>query len=221
MATVNNSTPIDYTAYNAPVNKAKSSAEDIQNRFLKLLTTQLKTQDPSNPMDNAQMTSQMAQISTVSGLESVNQSIKSLTDNQTSSQALLATMMIGRHAMLPGNDLKLQDGTAKALIDLPQSATGVVVTIRNASGAVVNEMKLGPQRSGQMTVSWDGKSTQGTLQPDGQYAVSVAAVNGNTAVEASVLKAVRISSVAMDKGNTSLVLETGQRMSVTDVRQII
>ncbi|GHD76206.1 flagellar hook assembly protein FlgD [Vogesella fluminis] len=221
MATVNSSTGIDYESYNVTKNKATSNAEDIQNRFLKLLTTQLKTQDPSNPMDNAQMTSQMAQISTVSGLESVNQSIKALSDNQSASQSLLATLMIGRHALIPGNEISLSSGAAKAVVDFPQSASNAVVTIKNAAGVVVSEIKLGAQTAGQLTVGWDGKNAAGVQQPDGQYSISVQAVNGSVAVDAKILNPVKISSVAIDKGVSSLVLENGKRMSMSDVTQLI
>lgn len=221
MATVNSSTGIDYESYNVTKNKATSNAEDIQNRFLKLLTTQLKTQDPSNPMDNAQMTSQMAQISTVSGLESVNQSIKALSDNQSASQSLLATLMIGRHALIPGNEISLSSGAAKAVVDFPQSASNAVVTIKNAAGVVVSEIKLGAQTAGQLTVGWDGRNAAGVQQPDGQYSISVQAVNGSVAVDAKILNPVKISSVAIDKGVSSLVLENGKRMSMSDVTQLI
>ncbi|MDC7707786.1 flagellar hook assembly protein FlgD [Vogesella indigofera] len=223
MATVNSATAtgIDYESFNVASNKAASNAEDIQNRFLKLLTTQLKTQDPSNPMDNAQMTSQMAQISTVSGLESVNASIKALSDNQSASQSLLATLMIGRYALIPGNEVSLNGGAAKAVVDFPQSASDAVVTIKNAAGVVVSEIKLGAQTAGQLTVGWDGKNAAGVQQPDGQYSISIKAVNGSVAVDAKILNPVKISSVAIDKGVSSLVLENGKRMSMSDVTQLI
>ena len=221
MATVNSATGIDFESYNVASNKAGSNAEDIQNRFLKLLTTQLKTQDPSNPMDNAQMTSQMAQISTVSGLESVNASIKALSDNQSASQSLLATLMIGRYALIPGNEVSLNGGAAKAVVDFPQSASDAVVTIKNAAGVVVSEIKLGAQTAGQLTVGWDGKNAAGVQQPDGQYSISIKAVNGSVAVDAKILNPVKISSVAIDKGVSSLVLENGKRMSMSDVTQLI
>lgn len=224
MATVNNTSTangIDYSTYNVQTNTAKSNAQDIQDRFLKLLTTQLKTQDPSNPMDNAQMTSQMAQISTVSGLENVNASVKALTDNQNASQSLLATLMIGRSALVNSGSVNLSGGAAKAVVDFPQSVTEATVTIRNASGTVLNEMKLGGQKTGQMTLSWDGKDAKGVAVADGDYAISIKASNGATAVDARVLSPTRISSVAIDKGVASLVLDNGKKMSMSDIAQII
>lgn len=201
--------------------KSTTDAAASQDRFLKLFVAQLNNQDPMNPMDNAQMTSQMAQISTVSGLESVNQSIKALSDNQSASQSLLATLMIGRYALIPGNEVSLSGGAAKAVVDFPQSASDAVVTIKNAAGVVVNEVKLGAQTAGQLTFGWDGKNEAGVQQPDGQYSISIKAVNGSVAVDAKILNPVRISSVAIDKGVSSLVLENGKRMSMSDVTQLI
>lgn len=74
----------------------KTAAEEQQDRFLTLLVTQLKNQDPLNPMDNAEMTSQMAQMSTVSGIEKLNTTLNSLVDNIGTSQSMQAASMIGK-----------------------------------------------------------------------------------------------------------------------------
>lgn len=221
VSSVSGNQAFNFESLNGQTKAKESSAEEIQNRFLKLLTTQLKTQDPSNPMDNAQMTSQMAQISTVSSLEAVNQSIKSLTDNQAASQSLMATLMIGRTALIPSTEMKVSGSQGQMVLDLAEAAGEVQVTITNQAGTVVNEMKLGSRPAGQLTLSWDGKNAQGTLQPDGQYKVSVRAVNGNTAVENSLLSPAKINSVAISAGVASLVLESGKKMSLSEVTQIV
>ena len=94
------------------------SAANTQDRFLKLLVTQMKNQDPLNPMDNAQVTSQMAQLSTVSGIDKVNSTLKALTDSMSAGQALSATGMIGHGALVPGSSLELKNGKAVAGLDL-------------------------------------------------------------------------------------------------------
>ncbi|MOA28211.1 Basal-body rod modification protein FlgD [compost metagenome] len=129
--------------------------------------------------------------------------------------------MIGRYALIPGNEVSLNGGAAKAVVDFPQSASDAVVTIKNAAGVVVSEIKLGAQTAGQLTVGWDGKNAAGVQQPDGQYSISIKAVNGTVAVDAKILNPVKISSVAIDKGVSSLVLENGKRMSMSDVTQLI
>ena len=89
-----------------------NTAEDAQNRFLKLLVTQLKNQDPLNPLDNAQMTSQLAQMSTVSGIEKLNSTLSGLVDSLGNSQTMQASAMIGKKVLVPGNKMLLAGGMA-------------------------------------------------------------------------------------------------------------
>ncbi len=93
----------------------------MQNRFLKLLTTQLKNQDPLNPMDNAQMTSQLAQMSTVSGIEKLNTTLGKMLDIYDSGQSMQAAGLIGKHVLVPGNTLPLAGG---------QALGGAMLTVR-------------------------------------------------------------------------------------------
>src|SRR5581483_11797495 len=84
-----------------------NSPDAIQNRFLTLLIAQMKNQDPSNPMDNSQLTTQMAQLSTVSGISQLNNSLSTLMSNLNSSQALSTANMIGHSVLAPGNSIQL------------------------------------------------------------------------------------------------------------------
>src|SRR5450830_976051 len=90
-----------------------------QDRFLTLLVTQLKNQDPLSPMDNAQITSQMAQISTVSGIDQLNATLQSMAASFSAGQSLQATAMIGHSVFVPGSTLQLQNGAAPFGVDLP------------------------------------------------------------------------------------------------------
>ncbi|RBH50825.1 flagellar hook capping protein, partial [Pseudomonas sp. MWU13-2860] len=100
-----------------------SSATDIQNNFLKLFVAQLRSQDPMNPMDNSQMTSQMAQISQVGGIQQLNQSMQALVGAQAASQSLMASSMIGKKVLVAGNDLPVNEAgggsTAGVLLNGP------------------------------------------------------------------------------------------------------
>jgi flagellar basal-body rod modification protein FlgD len=89
-----------------------TSAQGIQDRFLKLLVTQLQAQDPMNPMDNSQITSQMAQISQVSGMQTLNTAMQSLVQSQAANQSLMAATMIGKQALVPGNALNMTSGSS-------------------------------------------------------------------------------------------------------------
>ena len=130
MATVQStSTATDpFAAINAAGKSATASTSavaDQQDRFLKLLVTQLKNQDPLNPMDNAQMTSQLAQMSTVSGIEKLNATLNSLVDSVGNSQSMQAADMIGKSVLVPGSQLALSNGVAYAGINLAAAADQV------------------------------------------------------------------------------------------------
>jgi len=89
---------------------SQNATQASQDRFLTLLVTQLKNQDPLNPMDNSQVTSQMAQLSTVSGIEKLNSTVNTLSQSFKSGQNLQAANMIGRGVIAPGNRIGLIDG---------------------------------------------------------------------------------------------------------------
>ena len=99
---------------------SKKTVENPQDRFLKLLVTQLKNQDPLKPMDNAEVTSQIAQISTVSGIDKLNTTLQALTDDVGESLSMEATGMIGHSVFVPGTAVELNGGAAKMGIELEQ-----------------------------------------------------------------------------------------------------
>ncbi|MBP9059761.1 MAG: flagellar hook assembly protein FlgD, partial [Rhodoferax sp.] len=112
---------------NAAENTALSDSNSSQDRFLKLLVAQLNNQDPMNPMDNAQMTSQMAQINTVSGIQQVNETLKSMATQFTSMQVLQGSSMVGHDVLLNSNSLTRNEGIARGAIDLAGNTDAVNV----------------------------------------------------------------------------------------------
>lgn len=152
----------------------QGSAADSEQRFLKLLVTQLNNQDPLNPLDNAQLTSQLAQMSTVSGIEKLNGAVQSLLSQSGSGQVLQSAALIGRTVLVPGKELALKDGEATQFgVDLAGAADSVKVSVKNAAGDTVRTFDLGALPPGVKTVDWDGKTDTGTAAPDGAYRKSV------------------------------------------------
>jgi flagellar basal-body rod modification protein FlgD len=159
-----------------------NSPDAIQNRFLTLLIAQMKNQDPSNPMDNSQLTTQMAQLSTVTGISQLNNSLSTLMSNLNSSQALSTANMIGHSVLAPGNSIQLTSDTTKDAsgtettsqkavfgVNLSGTASSVVVTIKDSSGAVVHTTDLGTQAAGVVPVIWDGSNDTGGKVADGNH----------------------------------------------------
>ena len=130
-----------------------SSVDDQQNRFLKLLVTQLKNQDPLNPLDNAQMTSQLAQMSTVSGIEKLNTTLGGLVDSLGNSQTMQASAMIGKKVLVPGNKLALAGGQAIAGVGLASPADEVTVSVLLPPGRSSTMPSPGWRVSGRPQVS--------------------------------------------------------------------
>lgn len=121
------------------------AVEDMQNRFLTLLTTQLKNQDPLNPMDNAEVTSQLAQMSTVQGIEKLNALVSGLADT---AQMTDMASLVGRGVLVAGNQITLTSSGGIGGVDLPSDASSVKVTITDQSGLTVRTLDLGSLEAG-------------------------------------------------------------------------
>ena len=199
------------------------TSADSEQRFLKLLVTQLKNQDPLNPLDNAQLTSQLAQMSTVSGIEKLNNAFQSLLAQSSSNQVLQSAALIGRTVLVPGDDLALTQGTHTPFaVDMASAAESVKVTITNAAGAVVRNYDLGALPAGVKTLSWDGLGDNGAPMASGVYTLNVAATEGgNAKVVASALIYANVVSVAQGTNGVALDLGANRKASLGDVKLIL
>jgi len=198
-----------------------SVQEDSQSRFLTLLTTQLKNQDPLNPMDNAQVTSQLAQISTVDGIERLNTMLASLMDGQQSSEALQAAQLVGRGVFVPGKGLVLTDQGALGGFKLDGAADTVTVSIVDGNGLEVANVDLGAHEEGTHTFNWDGTALDGTAAAEGTYAVKVTATLGGETVGVTALELGQVSSVI--RGPSSVDVQVGSLgiFQLSEIQQII
>jgi flagellar basal-body rod modification protein FlgD len=205
----------------APTAATATNAESEQ-RFLKLLVTQLNNQDPLNPLDNAQLTSQLAQMSTVSGIEKLNSAFQSLLAQSGSSQVLQSANLIGRTVLVPGNDLALTPGTEVPFaVDVTGAAETVKVSITNAAGEVVRNFDLGALPPGVKTLEWNGLADNGAPVAAGVYTVNVGALGGDSKVVANALTYAKVSSVAQQGNGVSLDLGAGRKASLSDVKLIL
>lgn len=223
MTTIQNNTVS--TALLDSVNGTKSTtsgstAADVQDRFLKLLVTQMKNQDPLNPMDNAQVTSQMAQLSTVSGIDKLNTTLLSLITSSQQSQTFQAASMIGRSVLLDGNQFPLANGNGKFGIDLPSSADSVNITIRNVAGTAVKQIALGAQQAGVIPLQWAGDTDAGTMAPDGNYTFDITTKAGGQTIAASPLIYQGITSISNGSQGLMLNLSNNSSIGTNAVKQI-
>lgn len=223
MTTVKTSNAIDdlMAAMNPKTNTTKSTADAAQDRFMTLLVTQMRNQDPLNPLDNAQVTSQLAQLSTVTGIDKLNTTMQALMSSYQSSQTLQAADMIGRGVLVPGSSVNLVEGKSLLGLDLPSEADNVKITISDSTGATVRTIDLGPQKAGIVPVAWDGKTNSDTQAPDGKYTFKVKATFGTEKVDATTLSFGGVSSVTTNAQGVKLNLPGVGEFNMADVRQIL
>jgi flagellar basal-body rod modification protein FlgD len=187
------------TSSTAPVASASDTA--TADRFLKLLVAQMQNQDPLNPMDNAEITSQMAQINTVNGIQQLNTTVQSLSGQFTQMQALQGAALVGRDVIVPGNIMDIADGIGQGGFELTSPADNVRVEVLNAGGHVVDTMQLGAQSAGSHSFDWD--ATKGGT--DTNLTFRVTATSGATALSSTAL--MRDTVTAVSTGGDTLTLE--------------
>lgn len=205
-------------ALNQSAKSSGTDAQSMQDQFLTLLVAQLQNQDPTNPMDNAQMTSQMAQISTVSGIEKLNDTVQSVTSQFASMQMLQGATMIGHTVLSEGNALNLTDkGQGSAAFDLEGSAANVTVTITTAGGQLVDTMELGSAAAGRNYFTWDGSNYNGNTS---NLRFKVSASNGDAAVKATTLSPNAVVATSIANGSLMLELANGQSINYNSVKAV-
>ncbi|MBV6448789.1 flagellar hook assembly protein FlgD [Nitrosomonas sp.] len=200
---------------------SKKDAENPQDRFLKLLVTQMKNQDPLKPLDNAEVTSQLAQISTVSGLDKLNSTLQQLVTSAEDTRSVEALGLIGHKAFVPGTAIALSGDGAIAGIELAQPVDQLKVTILDSAGFAIRTMDLGAQPTGISTISWDGLTDSGTKAVDGDYTFAVSAKQGGNDVKADTLSFGMVKSVTPGDGDTHL--DMGDKLgliSLSNVKQV-
>jgi len=192
--------------------------------FLTLMLAQLKNQDPTSPVDSNTFLTQLAQLSEVQGITSLNTSFSTLSSSLSSSQALQASSLLGHQALVNSSTATLAaGGTVTGAVNIPQTTSQVVLNISDSSGALVSQINLGAQSAGLTSFSWNGTTNTGSQAPAGTYTLSAqyagAAKNGTAA---TTLVNGTVESVSMGAGSTGLTVNVAGIGSVpfSSVQQI-
>jgi flagellar basal-body rod modification protein FlgD len=188
-----------------------TSAEDQSNRFLKLLVAQMSNQDPLNPMDSAQVTSQMAQISTVQGVQTLNKTVSGLDSQFTQLQTMQGAALVGHDVATEGKTVRVDDTTHKgdAGFEITNPATSVTVDILNPAGTTIGTVKMGPQEAGRHSFDFDvPNSAKG--QP---LTFKVSAMNNDKPLDSLSLSYNSIQAVSNVDGKLAVELDNGKRVA--------
>ena len=197
--------------------------ELLQQDFLKLMTEQLKNQDPMKPADNGEFLGQMAQFSSVSSLGKLEQTVSQLAQSLQSSMGLNAVNMIGKEALAPGDRITLQhEGEAKhGAIDLPAATGSLRITITDPGGNVIRQIDMGSQPAGIRQFVWDGRRADGSPAGPGNYLVSAEFdTDGDTTEAAQTMLYATIDSVSFNGGKTMLNTSNGRALEFSAITQI-
>ena len=204
--TINNTTS---TSAKVPTVTKPAGSMD-QKDFLRLMTTQLTTQDPFNPVDNTQMVAQMAQFSLVAGIAEMNKSLATLAAAQAPGRLNDAASWIGR-SMLVDSEVAtpLRDGAFAGEIALPADADQVSISYVDEKGAIVHAENLGAQKAGTISFGWDGKDANGAVKATGPLRVIVNASGNGEAITAGTATWTGIAGIQSPANGGATKLVTG------------
>jgi flagellar basal-body rod modification protein FlgD len=191
--------------------------------FLTLMLAQLKNQDPTSPVDSNTFLTQLAELSEVQGITSLNTSFSALSGSLTSNQALQASSLLGHQALVSSSTASIAaNGTISGAINVPQTTSQVVLNISDSSGALMSQINLGAQSSGLASFSWDGTKGDGSHAPAGTYTLSAQYAGATQGTAATTLVNGTIESVSMGAGSTGLTVNVAGIGSVpfSSVQQV-
>ncbi|MDD3764929.1 MAG: flagellar hook assembly protein FlgD [Nevskiales bacterium] len=192
-----------------------------QDDFLMLMTAQLQNQDPMKPMENGEFLSQIAQFSTVSGIQDMQASIADLAASLTSDQTLQAATLVGRNVLVPSEEGYLPaDESMQAAAYLPYSGE-LSVDVVDASGQLVRNLDLGTQSAGIARFSWDGLDNAGNRLPEGSYSLRARVTQGSSQESIPTLAVGQVQSVALGSTGLTLDLRGLAPTALADVQQIL
>ena len=211
-------------ASNSAATSGKISGQLGQSDFLKLMTTQLNNQDPTNPVDNSQLLAQMAQFASVSSLQDMQNSMQKLLSSNVSNQTMQAASLVGHQVVAAGSNAVLDSsGQLMGAVDVSQKTNDLMIGIYDSSGQLVKTMNLGAQDKGMVPISWDGVTDAGSNAPGGIYQIKALANDNGSTQAMSTYVASNISSVTVDSTNQQIMLNTstGDSIKLSDVKQIM
>ncbi len=194
----------------ASTNPVTSALNITPADFLRLITTQMKDQNPLQPADPTQFLSQLEQMSEVSSMQSMQTSLTSLQTNLQSSQMANGAALIGQTVLAPTTTATLgtNGGTVSGGVIAPSGSKLVTINITNSSGALIDAFQVAPAASGLTHFAWNGTGVNGAAMPAGQYKITATSSDGSTNTTLTPLIAAKVQSVVVDPSTSALDLTT-------------
>lgn len=200
--------------------RAQNKQELGKNQFLELMITQLKHQDPLNPAQNEDFIAQLAQFSSLEGIENLNKSVDSMATAMRATVTMEAAALVGRSVLVPTDRTFMQGSSLVGSVNVSQSTSNLVVEISSPSGSLLRRIDVGPAGVGNSRFLWDGMDASGQAQPPGVYRVRAYAAQGEAATEFAVDLPELVASVSLEPTGIQLNLAGGSTVPVTQVKEI-
>jgi flagellar basal-body rod modification protein FlgD len=215
---------VKYEDYQAQQKSTPTNTNMGQTEFLTLFTTQLKNQNPLDPVKNEAFVAQLAQFSQLEATTAMKTSMQNLVSSLANDRLLGATSLIGKTVGVPDGPVMVTDTTvSQGVVNAPTGADGIKVQIFNDKGILVRTQIMGAQPPGDVTISWDGTNDGGTTVPNGAYRY-VASVNSNGTVTKSTVntyaQVTGVSSAGTADGTMLLEVAGGKTVNLADVKRI-
>lgn len=225
METVKGGNPLDSIRWQQEDYKVAEQDRGMltQADFFALLTKELSNQDPTKPVDNNEMISQMTAFSTTDGVQKLNEQFTSFSSSMTSSQALQASSLVGRSVLVEDNVFGTSEGeTVKGKIVTDEPASNVNIYVENIAGEIIQTVPVGNIGAGGFTFNWDGQTSNGEVAKTGAYRFRIAGLVDGQASELQAMTFRKVDSVTLAGANGSILLNLngGSSMALADVVEV-
>lgn len=212
---------IDVTATASEAANSRTRLSDNYDTFLILLTAQLQNQDPLAPMDSTQFTQQLVQFSQVEQQIRTNEQLEGLAGQYNAAAAGAALSYLGKDAIISSNETYLAGGEANWAYRLPEAATTLTVSVKDAQGRTVYESNTEARGGGEHLFTWNGTKTDGSTATDGVYQISITATN---AAGATITPTVSVRETIMGvdfTGETPVVITPAGTRELSSIRSVL
>lgn len=206
----------------AQANAASNNDTLQQSDFFALLTQQLSYQDPTKPVENDQMISQMTNFTMADGITGLNKSFEEFAASMTSNQALQASSLVGQKVLVPGNEVsKNGDTTVSGVFTLPISGQNMQLRVEDKAGQLIKTVDLGDFPPGKYRFEWDGKDANGNVAPSGEYTLNIQGNVGNKTESLPLSTYAHVQSVSLGANGTGITINTNNgAIKLSDVEEI-
>lgn len=224
MSNININSSINNNIINKNTNDTSNASNplDLQNNFLSLLIAQIKNQDPTDPIKNTELTSQLAQINTATGIERLNNTVGNFSDKINQNQNIQISSLIGHRVMIPSSQVvHTENINTEFGIELISYATSVEIKILDGKGKVIHTKTMKDAKPGVYSFIWDGLDSEKKAVPTGKYNVSVIAKNKDKDIPVQILCEALVNSIITSSRDPIIDLGAMGTTTLSKIRKIL